>query len=320
MFASMSIKTRFSHFFYIILVYIIIFIVSFNINYYIVFDFNFSLILRLFSLLIFNFFSFMTLITHLKSMFTNPGFVPFNFTFNDFDISKENFSLLSQQYNLYCNKCKIFRPFRAHHCKICNRCVLKMDHHCFWIFNCVGYYNQKNFYQFLFYATFGDLIAFVILIFVCFEIDFDIEKNVNEKINNVFQLIFQMGKQINIIIAILCSFTMFFSVGFLWLKHTKMIMNNQTTIEKKIYSNWKKSLFFVDNKLLCFKSVMGKNLYDFFSLKFYDYYGILMKNQIEILKKNENNKIEIITIDLNNKNNNKKVINKNIYEKLDESY
>ena len=123
----MSIKTRFSHFFYIIFVYIIIFIVSFNINYYIVFDFNFSLILRLFSLLIFNFFSFMTLITHLKSMFTNPGFVPFNFTFNDFDISKENFSLLSQQYNLYCNKCKIFRPFRAHHCKICNRCVLKMD-------------------------------------------------------------------------------------------------------------------------------------------------------------------------------------------------
>ena len=129
-----------------------------------------------------------------------------------------------------------------------------------------------------------------------------------------------MGKQINIIIAILCSFTMFFSVGFLWLKHTKMIMNNQTTIEKKIYSNWKKSLFFVDNKFLCFKSVMGKNLYDFFSLKFYDYYGILMKNQIEILKKNENNKIEIITIDLNNKNNNKKVINKIIYEKLDESY
>ena len=321
MFASMSIKTRFSHFFYIIFVYIIIFIVSFNINYYIVFDFNFSLILRLFSLLIFNFFSFMTLITHLKSMFTNPGFVPFNFTFNDFDISKENFSLLSKKYNLYCNKCKIFRPFRAHHCKICNRCVLKMDHHCFWIFNCVGYYNQKNFYQFLFYATFGDLIAFVILIFVCFEIDFDIEKNVNEKINNVFQLIFQMGKQINIIIAILCSFTMFFSVGFLWLKHTKMIMKNQTTIEKKIYSNWKKSLFFVDNKLLCFKSVMGKNLYDFFSLKFYDYYGILMKNQIEILKKNENNnKIEITTIDLNNKNNNKKVINKNIYEKLDESY
>ena len=267
MFASMSIKTRFSHFFYIILVYIIIFIVSFNINYYIVFDFNFSLILRLFSLLIFNFFSFMTLITHLKSMFTNPGFVPFNFTFNDFDISKENFSLLSQQYNLYCNKCKIFRPFRAHHCKICNRCVLKMDHHCFWIFNCVGYYNQKNFYQFLFYATFGDLIAFVILIFVCFEIDFDIEKNVNEKINNVFQLIFQMGKQINIIIAILCSFCMFFSIGFLWVKHTKMLMNNQTTIEKKIYSNWKKSLFFVDNKFLCFKSVMGKNLYDFFSLK-----------------------------------------------------
>ena len=47
-----------------------------------------------------------------------------------------------------------------------------------------------------------------------------------------------------------------------------------------------------------------------------------MKNQIEILKKNENNKIEIITIDLNNKNNknNNNKITKNNYEKLDETY
>jgi hypothetical protein len=45
-----------------------------------------------------------------------------------------------------------------------------------------------------------------------------------------------------------------------------------------------------------------------------------MKNQIEILKKNENNKIEIITIDLNNNNKNNNKITKNNYEKLDETY
>lgn len=30
----------------------------------------------------------------------------------------------------YCNKCRIFKPDRAHHCSSCSRCVLQMDHHC----------------------------------------------------------------------------------------------------------------------------------------------------------------------------------------------
>ncbi len=29
-----------------------------------------------------------------------------------------------------CSKCSMMRPERAHHCRICNRCVLKYDHHC----------------------------------------------------------------------------------------------------------------------------------------------------------------------------------------------
>jgi palmitoyltransferase len=36
----------------------------------------------------------------------------------------------------FCQKCNIYKPFRAHHCSVCNRCVLKMDHHCPWINNC----------------------------------------------------------------------------------------------------------------------------------------------------------------------------------------
>ena len=30
----------------------------------------------------------------------------------------------------YCDTCKSFKPNRAHHCRQCGVCVLKMDHHC----------------------------------------------------------------------------------------------------------------------------------------------------------------------------------------------
>ncbi|CAG9112817.1 unnamed protein product [Plutella xylostella] len=52
----------------------------------------------------------------------------------------------------YCNRCVIIKPDRAHHCSICARCVLKMDHHCPWVNNCVCFHNYKYFMLFLGYA------------------------------------------------------------------------------------------------------------------------------------------------------------------------
>ncbi|XP_033251614.1 palmitoyltransferase ZDHHC15B isoform X5 [Drosophila miranda] len=52
----------------------------------------------------------------------------------------------------FCEKCKIIKPDRAHHCSVCNSCVLKMDHHCPWVNNCVNFYNYKFFVLFLGYA------------------------------------------------------------------------------------------------------------------------------------------------------------------------
>src|SRR5271154_560188 len=47
------------------------------------------------------------------------------------------------------------RP-RTHHCSICGRCVLKMDHHCPWTLNCIGAHNHAHFLRFLFYTILAD--------------------------------------------------------------------------------------------------------------------------------------------------------------------
>lgn len=38
-----------------------------------------------------------------------------------------------------CSTCEIERIRRCKHCSRCNTCVFRMDHHCGWLNNCVGY-------------------------------------------------------------------------------------------------------------------------------------------------------------------------------------
>ena len=55
----------------------------------------------------------------------------------------------------FCKICNEFKPPRAHHCSMCERCVFRMDHHCPWVGNCVGLMNHKKFLLFLIYAFLG---------------------------------------------------------------------------------------------------------------------------------------------------------------------
>jgi DHHC palmitoyltransferase len=62
-----------------------------------------------------------------------------------------------------CEKCRIQRPPRCHHCSTCHRCILQYDHHCVWLNNCVGLGNYRHFFLTVAYLTLGCWYGVVML-------------------------------------------------------------------------------------------------------------------------------------------------------------
>ena len=277
MFANVPLLKKLVLSWQIIPVYFIVIEVTYSVNHYILFNEFTSQTKKYISLFLFNPLSLMTIITHLRSMFISPGYVPIPFTnYNESsklpDISTSHRSNNNEIRNdLYCTKCQNPRPPRSHHCKICKKCTLKMDHHCHWVANCVGYYNQKNFYQFLFYSTFGDLVGFFLLFHSFLLCNKDIKGNIPQGVvvNSPFILIYYMWTPIQLLISSLCALSMTIGIGTLFYKQTKMLLNNQTTIDKKMYENWRNCPFYEPNQCKSFKSVLGNSIFSWFSLKFY---------------------------------------------------
>ena len=93
----------------------------------------------------------------------------------------------------FCSTCLLFRPPGISHCKKCNCCVEKFDHHCPWIGNCIGKNNYKFFIIFLIFFNFllffncFSTLSFFLQHIKIFNHDFKICKSKNnEKCKNVF--------------------------------------------------------------------------------------------------------------------------------------
>lgn len=104
---------------------------------------------------LFNTIIFLLSMSHLKAVLSDPGTVPLpqnRLDFSDLHASSGHKNGHDHGEWTVCTRCETYRPPRAHHCRICKRCIRRMDHHCPWINNCVGERNQKYFLQFLIYV------------------------------------------------------------------------------------------------------------------------------------------------------------------------
>ncbi|KAF4568281.1 palmitoyltransferase akr1 [Pleurotus pulmonarius] len=49
----------------------------------------------------------------------------------------------------FCIQCMARKPLRSKHCRVCDRCISRSDHHCPWVWNCVGMNNHRQFILFV---------------------------------------------------------------------------------------------------------------------------------------------------------------------------
>ncbi|XP_017845999.1 probable palmitoyltransferase ZDHHC24 [Drosophila busckii] len=60
-----------------------------------------------------------------------------------------------------CTHCQVLVPPRAWHCRLCNCCILKRDHHCVFTGSCIGHNNQRYFLALLFHLSASSLVCLI---------------------------------------------------------------------------------------------------------------------------------------------------------------
>ncbi|ERN13328.1 hypothetical protein AMTR_s00041p00097340 [Amborella trichopoda] len=193
----------------------------------------------------------MLLWSYFSVVFTDPGGVPPNWRPVIDEERGENVPLASSEFSgqtmlqssvlvdssnsriRYCRKCNQMKPPRCHHCSVCGRCILKMDHHCVWVVNCVGALNYKYFLLFLFYTFLETTLVSISLLpnFIAFFSDNEIPGTAGTLATTFLAFVLNLAFALSVL-------------GFL-IMHISLVSGNTTTIEayeKKTSPKWRYDL------------------------------------------------------------------------------
>ncbi|XP_019189303.1 PREDICTED: probable protein S-acyltransferase 14 [Ipomoea nil] len=204
----------------------------------------FDTLVALFVIALFHCLLVMLLWSYFSVVFTDPGIVPPNWrpaldeergdtdplTASEFGSSPAD---LPRSRIRFCRKCNQMKPPRCHHCSVCGRCVLKMDHHCVWVVNCVGALNYKYFLLFLFYTFLETTLVTLSLLpdFIAFFTDGEIPGTPGTLATTFLAFVLNLAFALSVL-------------GFLIL-HMSLVSGNTTTIEayeKKTTPKWRYDL------------------------------------------------------------------------------
>jgi len=151
------------------------------------------------------------MVSYVRTIASEPGYVPVEFYLEHENVSEANRMVIKM-----CSKCQRPKPPRTHHCRACGRCILKMDHHCPWVNNCVAFRNYKFFVLFVTYLPVACFTVIVLCIPYLISID--------------YTKTFDMWKiQVFAVVAVCALFGLSLS-GFAGV-HYSLIWRNETTIE-----------------------------------------------------------------------------------------
>jgi len=169
---------------------------------------------------IFNFIAAMVLVCYTRCTLTHPGEIPSDDPKWDYKSTPNPKIDLKEKKKSgdrrHCKWCGKYKPDRAHHCRVCRMCILKMDHHCPWIYNCVGFYNYKYFFLLIMYAA-------IACIFILFTMQTSVFNAFWENVELLPMFLLVFGETL--------SFFLTFLLSTFWAFHVWLVSKSMSTIE-----------------------------------------------------------------------------------------